>query len=301
MEQKAIVLEKLLDKYIVKVEDNIITANLKGTLKRKTNVLVGDIVLLEPSYDKYLIKEVQDRKNSLIRPPVANIDVLVIVLSICNPEPDFILLDKQLALCHKKNIQPIICVNKMDLNDTEATNNIKKYIDKVYKNLDVEVVSVSAKEEIGFEELFEKLKGKICAFSGNSGVGKSSIIKYILKKLGLPNENIEVNEIGKKSNKGRHTTKYVKLYILNKNTYILDTPGFSSYELFDIEYKELPKLYADFLEFKCEFDDCMHIKELEKYCKVKEAVIQGKLDKARYERYMYIFDKLKETDDKKYK
>ena len=283
----------LLDKYILQDDEgNEIEAGVRGNVKKGGNILVGDNVEYEKSYDKYVITNILERKNQLIRPPVANIDNLVIVLSINEPKPDYILLDKEIVLCLSKNITPVICVNKMDLlNDDED-----KYIESVYSKLGVKIIYTSAKEDIGIDELKEELKGKISAFSGNSGVGKSSISQRIMNL-----DDILVGEIGDKTKKGKHTTKHVKLYSINNDTYILDTPGFSSYELYDISYKDLKKYYKEFLEHPCEYDDCNHVNEDESVCNVKHNVSIGNIDKLRYERYVYIFNKLKEKEDRKYK
>jgi ribosome biogenesis GTPase len=147
-------------------------------------------------------------------------------------------------------------------------------------------------------DLKEVLKEKNSAFSGNSGVGKSSLTKTIIPNI---DEKIEVNTIGEKSNRGRHTTKYVKLYSLDKDTYLLDTPGFSSFELFDISYKDLKKYYSEFNKFRCDYEDCNHIKEDKSVCEIKRKVEEGVIDSLRYERYVYIFNKLKEQEDRKYK
>lgn len=292
------VTEILLDKYIVKLLDDkneVIEVFTRGNIKKKTNILVGDIVKLERAYDKLVIIEVEARKNELIRPPVSNIDTLVIVISIYNPEPDYILLDKQIAFCISHNIEPVICVNKVDIENETVANNIK-YIDNVYGKLGIDIVYTSAKESTGIKDLVNILENKTSAFSGNSGVGKSSITKTIVGE-----DKIEVNSISQKGNRGRHTTKYVKLYEINDNTYILDTPGFSSYELYNIEAKELKNYYPEFLNCKCDYDDCNHIKEDISVCDVKRKLSDSTIDKGRYERYVYIFDKLKEKEDKKYK
>lgn len=293
LESKSRVVEILLDKYIIKCEDgSIIEANIKGNAKRKSNILVGDYVVIEKKYDKYMITKILDRKNQIIRPPVANIDNLMIVVSICEPVPDFTLLDKELILCFSKNITPIICINKIDLDD----ENIVSYIKKTYGKLGVKIICTSAKDNIGIDELKKNIKGKVTAFSGNSGVGKSSITKKI---IGF--EDILIGKVGEKTKRGKHTTKYVKLYEIDNNTYILDTPGFSSYELYDISYKDLKKYYYDFNNYLCIYDDCNHVNEDKSVCAIKENVEKGNIDNGRYERYTYIYQKLKEAEDKKYK
>lgn len=296
---KARVKEIVLDKYVLEIIENKkeITASIKGNTKRKNSIIVGDVVEVNEFYDRNMIEKVYDRKNVLIRPPVANIDCLIIVISIDTPKPDFLLLDKELALCFNKNILPIIAVNKVDLNVTEDTKRDLKYIKKVYGNLGVEIIEVSAKENTGIDRLTKELKNKISAFSGNSGVGKSSIINSIFKDK---YKMASTSETSKKTKKGRHTTKYVKIYEKD-DMYILDTPGFSSFELYDIEYKNLKNLYPDFKEYDCDYLDCNHVNEDISVCSIKKAVEKGKIDKGRYNRYVELFKKLKEIDDKKYK
>ena len=296
---KARVKENVLDKYVLEILENKkeIIASIKGNTKRKNSIIVGDVVEVNEFYDRNMIEKVYDRKNVLIRPPVANIDCLIIVISIDTPKPDFLLLDKELALCFNKNILPIIAVNKVDLNVTEDTKRDLKYIKKVYGNLGVEIIEVSAKENTGIDRLTKELKNKISAFSGNSGVGKSSIINSIFKDK---YKTASTSETSKKTKKGRHTTKYVKIYEKD-DMYILDTPGFSSFELYDIEYKNLKNLYPDFKEYDCDYLDCNHVNEDISVCSIKKAVEKGKIDKGRYNRYVELFKKLKTIDDKKYK
>ena len=288
--------EIVLNEYVLEnIEDNSeFKANLRGNIKRKNGILVGDLVEVEVSYDRYMIKKILPRKNSLIRPPVANIDNLVIVVSLSTPSPDFFLLDKQIVLAKFKDILPIIVINKIDLNISDITNKDLSYIKNVYGNLGFQIIEVSAKNNIGIDVLKEKLHNKISAFSGNSGVGKSSIINKIFGTNSL------TFEVAKKTNRGRHTTKHVKIY-KNEDMYVLDTPGFSSYELYDIEYKELKNYYPDFLECKCDYLDCSHVLENENVCGVKKAINDGRIDKNRYDRYVELFKKLKDEYDRKYK
>lgn len=288
--------EIVLNEYILEnIEDNSeIKASLRGNIKRKNGILVGDLVEVELSYDRYMIKKILPRKNSLIRPPVANIDNLVIVVSLSSPSPDFFLLDKQIVLAKSKDILPIIVINKIDLNISDITSKDLSYIKNVYGNLGIQIIEVSAKNNVGIDVLKEKLHNKISAFSGNSGVGKSSIINKIF------GANTLTYEVAKKINRGRHTTKHVKIY-KNEDMYVLDTPGFSSYELYDIEYKELKNYYPDFLECKCDYLDCSHVFENEKVCGVKKAINDGRIDKNRYDRYVKLFKKLKDEYDRKYK
>ena len=300
-EKKARVIDKLLDKYILEVLDlegnqKIIEAKLRGNVKAgKRSVLVGDIVLFEEVYDTYMITKILDRKNSLIRPPVANIDNLVITLSIKNPRPDYNLLDKELILCFANNINPVICLNKIDICDDKCENEIN-YLKNVYSNVCKDIIYTSAKENVGILNLKEILRNKISAFSGNSGVGKSSIVKNIMN-----DNNIVVGNIAKKTNRGRHTTKSVKLYKIMDNTYVVDTPGFSSYEIYNIEASDLKKYYPEFHNNNCDYDDCNHINESSSVCAVKRDVEKKVIDRSRYERYVYIYNKLKSEETYKWR
>ena len=290
------IIEILSNIYVVKLDSGeLIKANIRGALKGVKSLVVGDVVEIDFLYDTYIIKKVLPRNNFLIRPPVANIDNLIICLSLKDPTPDHLLLDKELILCYEKNINPIICLNKAD--NLEQDKNLEEeieYIKNVYCPLGIKVIFTSAKKRQGIEGLEENLKGKISAFSGNSGVGKSSLISIITKDM-----SIEVGNISRKSLKGKNTTKYVRLYELGEKTYILDTPGFSSYELYDINYKKIKDYYKEFREYKCKYEDCTHVFEDE--CSVKAAVNDKKIDKLRYERYKYIYKDLYEKDKRKYK
>lgn len=293
--------EILLDKYIVKCvgEDKDIEATIRGNVKKSTNVLVGDLVMVEETYDKNIITKVYNRKNSLIRPPVANIDNLVIVISLDMPKPDYMLLDKELILCFSKNIKPIIVVNKIDLDDKKENLEEIEYIRKVYEKIGIDVIYTSVINDLGIDTLKSKLCNGLSAFSGNSGVGKSSIIRKIMGDM--TDENIKIGDIANKTKRGKHTTKYVKLYELEESIYVLDTPGFSSYELYDIDYKTIKHYYPEFKKNNCMYDDCMHINEDEEVCDIKGKIFNGEIDLGRYDRYVKIYNKLKELDDRKYK
>lgn len=290
-----------LDIYIINIRnsDELVAAKVRGKVKKAQNIVVGDIVELEKANDDYMIVSVEERKNFLIRPPVSNIDQMIIVVSIGNPTPDYILLDKQIVLCLNKKITPIICINKIDLSlENESAKQELEYIKSIYSKLGIDIVYVSAKKKQGIEELKKLLENKTSAFSGNSGVGKSSITKEIVD---IQNEKIQIGNIGQKSKRGKHTTKSVVLYLVEENSYILDTPGFSSYELFDVEHRDLKNYYKEFENCKCDYDDCAHVSESSKVCDVKRKVENSIIDSGRYERYVYIYNKLKEKYDKRYK
>ena len=285
-----------LDIYVIQTKKEIIQAKARGNTKKKGSILVGDVVFLEQAGQDFMITSVRNRQNSLIRPPVSNIDQMIIVTSLATPVPDYILLDKQIVLCMSKGINPVICINKIDLENANEQSKLDlEYIKNTYSNLGIEILFVSAKEKVGLDELKRVLKGKTSAFSGNSGVGKSSITSELI------GEDVLVGDIGQKSNRGKHTTKSVNIYSIDEDTFILDTPGFSSYELYDIEYRDLKDFYPEFKSCHCDYSDCAHVIEDNSVCDVKRKLNEGKIDQGRYDRYVYIYEKLKEQYDRRYK
>ena len=285
-----------LDIYVIQTKKEIIQAKARGNTKKKGSILVGDVVCLEKAGQDFMITSVRNRQNSLIRPPVSNIDQMIIVTSLATPVPDYILLDKQIVLCMSKGINPVICINKIDLENANEQSKLDlEYIKNTYSNLGIKILFVSAKEKVGLNELKRVLKGKTSAFSGNSGVGKSSITSELI------GEDVLVGDIGQKSNRGKHTTKSVNIYSIDEDTFILDTPGFSSYELYDIEYRDLKDFYPEFKSCHCDYSDCAHVIEDNSVCDVKRKLNEGKIDQGRYDRYVYIYDKLKEQYDRRYK
>ena len=199
------------------------------------------------------------------------------------------MLDKQLAYAEFVNIKPIIIINKMDLANCEE-------IQKLYTKIGYKTIISSAKEAIGIEAIKEILKNKTSVFSGNSGVGKSSIINAIYGY-----NKTEEGEISKKNKKGKNTTTDTKLYEIEENTFIADTPGFSSFDITEIESTELDKCFKEFKDKikNCEFVGCTHIKE--KICGIKEAVENGKITQDRYDRYCIIYEQLKEKEKNRWK
>ncbi len=281
---KGVVIKVNSDLYKVDTGLDIKDYKAKGAFKfRKTNIVVGDNVEVSGE----VIEKVYPRKNEFIRPPIANIDQLIIVVATTNPNPDLELLDKQLIMAEKNGVTPIICVNKIDLsNDYDS-------IIKTYEKIGYQVVTTDAKNGIGIDKLAVFLQNKITAFTGNSGVGKSALTNNI-----FGTQMSEEGETSSKLEKGKHTTKFVELFKVANNTYIADTPGFSTYEMKNISYNDLDKLYIEFLPFipSCEFRGCSHIKE--KNCAVKTAVEDRKIDVGRYGRYCKFYQKLK--DEKKW-
>ena len=268
--------------YKVKTEEGkILKCMARGNMKmNKTKPMVGDIVNLNSDW---VIDKIFPRKNEFVRPPIANIDQIIVVMAVANPSPDFMLLDKQLVMAEKNGVNILICVNKIDLNDN------CDYIIDTYEKIGYQVLTTDAKNGLGIEKLAVLLKGKITAFTGNSGVGKSALTNNIFKEV-ISEEGL----ISNKTLRGKHTTKYVELYEIAPDSFIADTPGFSSYEVQGIDYKDLDKYFLDFAPYipNCEYRGCSHIKELN--CGVKKALKRRKIDEGRYERYCTLYQQLKE-------
>ena len=289
--------------YKIKTEEKEYNAYARGKFKNEEiTPLVGDIVEISILSENQVsnneknnikidavIERVLPRKNSLKRPKVANVDQIVFILSAKHPKPDLLMLDKQLAYAEFIGIEPIIIINKMDLADCEE-------IKKLYTQVGYKTIIASAKEIIGIDEIKENLRNKTSVFSGNSGVGKSSIINAI---YGF--NKTEEGEISKKNKKGKNTTTDIKLYEIEENTFIADTPGFSSFEINEIESSELDKCFIEFKEKikNCEFIGCTHIKE--ENCGIKEAVKNGEISEDRYERYCTIYEELKDKEKNRWK
>lgn len=278
---KGIVVKVQTNSYFVKVENNTIECIAKGLLKfKKTQILVGDYV--EINEEEKVITKIYPRKNEFIRPPIANIDQLIIVVASTNPSPDLMLLDKQIVMAEKNGVEPIICINKIDL-DADYSGIIE-----TYQNIGYQVITTTAKNGIGIDKIARIINNKITAFSGNSGVGKSALTNNIFNE-----EVAQEGATSEKLKKGKHTTKHVELFEFASNSFIADTPGFSSFEIEGISHKELEDYFIEFGSHlnDCEFRSCTHIKEVN--CGIKKAVQKRKIDKGRYERYVQLYEKLK--------
>ena len=289
---QGIIIGNVSNTYKIETTEKIYVAYARGKFKNQDiRPLVGDRVEIEVTDEEKneaIIEEILPRNNEIKRPKIANIDQIVFIISTKNPKPDLLMLDKQLAYAEKIHVEPVIVVNKCDLKE------IYKSIKELYSKVGYKVIVTSAKQNIGIDELKQVLQNKISVFSGNSGVGKSSIINALFDK-----EKTQEGEISKKNKKGKNTTTDTKLYKLEKDTYIADTPGFSSFEISEIESTELDKCFREFVPEieKCEFVGCTHIKE--ENCGVKKAMQEGRVSTERYERYCNMYDELKEKE--KYK
>ena len=286
---EGLIIGNISNTYKIKTEKNIYNSFARGKFKNEEIVpLVGDkveIQITDEEKSEAVIEKILPRKNELKRPKVSNIEQVVFIISIKNPKPDLLMLDKQLAYVENLKIEPVIVINKIDLDE-----NYKK-IQELYTNIGYKVIETSAKQNIGISELKKQLKNKISVFSGNSGVGKSSIINALFEE-----DKTQEGEVSKKNKKGKNTTTDTKLYELEENTFIADTPGFSSFEISEIESNQLDKNFREFNNEipNCEFVGCTHIKE--ENCGIKKAIEENRISKERYERYLKIYEELKDKE-----
>lgn len=274
--------------YVHVAESGIYECKAKGIFRKdKVKPLVGDDVELDVLDEENKIGNIiriLPRKNKLIRPAVANIDQALVIFAISQPKPNFNLLDRFLIMMEHQGVDTIICFNKKDI----ATEEEEKQIAGIYENCGYTVVFTSTFEEHGIDCISPLLEGKTTAVAGPSGVGKSSIIN-ILQPMAV----MEIGEISKKIDRGKHTTRHSELITVAEDTYIMDTPGFSSFYVDDLEKEDLKDCFAEFREYEnsCRFLGCMHVSEPN--CSVKQAVEDGKISKIRYENYLNLFEELK--------
>lgn len=280
--------------YFIEVDNEIYECTARGKFKNSDiTPVVGDFVnieIIKQEEKKGIICEIKQRKNYIKRPKLSNITQLVFVLSAKMPKPDLLMLDKQLAFAEFLGIKSVIVINKIDLDDK-----IIGEIEKIYSNIGYKVIKTVAKEAQGIKEVKDVLKGEISAFSGNSGVGKSTLINSIFGD----NTTLE-GIISNKNKKGKNTTTTIKLYKIDKDTYIADTPGFSTFDISEIGTKDLQNYFVEFRNSikDCEFVGCTHIKEIN--CKIKKEVEQGIISEDRYNRYIKIYEELKDKEEHKW-
>ncbi|MCH5257852.1 MAG: ribosome small subunit-dependent GTPase A [Lachnospiraceae bacterium] len=275
--------------YYVHVEGMGVYACRAKGIFRNVNIkpLVGDNVHMEVTDERDKegnVTEILPRENTLIRPAVANIDQALIIFAIVKPNPSLNLLDRFLIRMEKQNLPSIICFNKQDIASEEEK--LKLY--DAYAGSGYKVVFISALQNEGLDELRKLLAGKTTTVAGPSGVGKSTIINCL-----YPDANMETGSISEKIERGRHTTRHSEIIALGDETYIMDTPGFTSLSITDIEKDELYLYYPEFKQYEpyCRFRGCAHISEPD--CKVKEAVESGQISRIRYENYSLLYDELK--------
>ena len=232
-----------------------------------------------------MIEEILPRANSFIRPAVANLDMLVVLASEVIPVTEPFLIDRITAIAGNQNVPVVICINKSDLTD-------KNTLSGIYQKAGYRVITTSAVTGEGVPELRQIISGNTVAFTGNSGVGKSSL----LNKL-APGLQIQTGDVSEKLGRGRHTTRHIELYALDDNTYVADTPGFSSFDTdrMDLVLKEnLQYAFPDFSPYlgKCQFRDCFHLKE--PGCAVRQAYADGDIASTRYDSYVWLFERVRD-------
>ena len=276
--------------YYVYGEDEVLYECKAKGIFRKDNQkpLVGDnveITILDQQEQTGNLIRILPRKNSLIRPAVANVDQAFVIFALENPKPNFMLLDRFLIMMEQAEVPAVICFNKKDLASEEETRTLCE----TYRNCGYQVILSSALEKEGLDEIHEILKGKTTVVAGPSGVGKSSITNALQE-----NVQMETGEISKKLKRGKHTTRHSQVIPVGHDTYLMDTPGFSSLYVNDFEKEELKYYFPEFspYEGKCRFNGCDHIHE--PGCAVKEAVESGAIHKIRYEDYTEMYRELKE-------
>lgn len=278
--------------YYVETEAEIIEAKGRGIFKKDgTTLMVGDEVELEiidEEEKKGVINAILPRKNSFIRPPIANADVFIVVFAPKKPKPNFALIDKFLIMAEMHSVEAIICINKCDLASDEEIAEIRAVYDSIYP-----VLSVSGKTGMGIGELEGRIAGKKAALAGPSGVGKSTLLNLM-----IPHANMETGSISEKTQRGKHTTRHVEIFDAEGGGKLFDTPGFTSFEILEAEEDSLWMYYPEIEKFagKCRYDNCRHLKEPD--CCVREAVKKGEIHKLRYESYLANMEEIQKR--KKY-
>lgn len=284
---EGIVLSNKSNLYKVEHNNEIYDCLARGKIKSEDiSPVAGDLVEFEITDSRKkagIINKILTRSNYLKRPKMANLSQIIFVVSMKLPKPDLLLLDKQLAYSEYNKIKPIIVLNKIDL----VEDGLAEKIEKTYSTIGYTVIKTDAKDGKGIDKIKRLLQNNITAFSGNSGVGKSTLINKILtRKVTLE------GDVSKKNKRGKNTTTQVILYKIEDNSYIADTPGFSTFEISELNSEELAQYFVEFNSYvgECEYADCGHIKE--KNCGIKQAVQEGKISKERYDRYVIIKESL---------
>ncbi len=275
--------------YYVSCDGKVYECKARGNFRNAgISPVVGDMVEFDLTDSTHgVVQKICKRKNLLIRPLVANIDKLFIVSAYSTPAPDTLMIDRLSALAVFNNIKPIIVFNKSDMGD------FSKFYD-IYSKSGFKTYVVSAKEDIGIDKLKLEMQNSVCAFSGNSGVGKSSLLNALFSEL-----NLKTGEVSDKLGRGRHTTRHTELFFVGDGAYVVDTPGFATVDtnenLFDFK-QSLAECFPDFVEHlgECKFSSCSHT--CEKGCKILEAVNTGKIQKSRHDSYVALYSELKNVE-----
>lgn len=276
------IIKSLSGFYEVRTAQKVITCRARGILRRSAQTpLTGDRVQISVERGKGMIEAVLPRTNAFVRPAVANLDALVVFAANVNPITEPFLIDRVAAIACDQGVPVYICLNKCDLDPGERLAGI-------YRRAGFPVIQTSARTGQGVDELRQMLRGKLTAFTGNSGVGKSSVLNALFPELALP-----TGEVSEKLGRGRHTTRHVELYCLAEDTWVADTPGFSAFDTDQTEviWKEnLQYAFPDFEPYlgKCQFRDCSH--RAEPGCAVTAALAAGKLEPTRYDSYRRLYE-----------
>ena len=286
--QEGIIIKGIGGFYTVEAADAVYTCRARGIFRKNGQTpLAGDRVAIRTLGDgEGALEEILPRKNHLVRPPVANLDVLVVVASVTDPAPNTLIMDKMIAMAEDLEIEPVLVINKIDLEDAA-------WLEAAYRLAGIPVFALSALDAAGIQPLQAYLSGKVSAFTGNSGVGKTSLLNTIDPRLGL-----ETGETSKKLGRGRHTTRTAALYKQPGGGYIVDTAGFSSLDMEKaalIPRERLPYCFREFAPYlpECRFaSSCAHVRE--KGCAVRQAVEEGKIARSRYDSYVAMFEEVKD-------
>ena len=269
--------------YDVQTPEGLVTCRGRGSLRKQhESPLTGDMVEITVEGRKGMVEKILPRRNRFIRPAVANVDALVVFAANVNPVTEPFLIDRVAAIAGDQEVAVYIVINKCDLDPAVD-------LARIYQNAGFPVIVASAETGEGVEELRKLILGKLTAFTGNTGVGKSSMLNRLCPEL-----NLATGEVSEKLGRGRHTTRHVELFTLGKDTYVADTPGFASFdtEQMDVILKDnLQYAFGDFAPYlgQCQFHDCSHRKE--PGCAVRQAAEQGKIEKTRYDSYLRLYEK----------
>lgn len=285
---RGIIIKGIAGFYYVKTESKIYQCKARGIFKKDGIIpYVGDEVIIEETdklAEEAVINQILPRKNLFVRPPIANVDCLVIVIALARPEPNLVILDKFLVMAEKARADIIICLNKVDLDEEGRLENITQIYGDLYP-----LVHVSCQTGDGIDDLKRLLTGKKSALAGPSGVGKSTLLNKLQRNNAAP-----TGEISQKSKRGKHTTRHVEIFELEFGGMLYDTPGFTSFDILEADEDELQFLYPEMVPLvgQCKYDNCRHIKEPD--CRIRDAVDAGNIHKSRYTSYVTQYEEIKE-------